>query len=92
LHAQLYSHTLKNVGQIWTNPNVGLKMQLKNVKLKFEVGLKFYITFVIQHLVKTQHYLKCSKHSKVFQGHVKILLPKLEMKLKNAPFYNKLYC
>jgi len=26
------------LGQIWTNPNVGLKLQLK--KLKVEVGLK----------------------------------------------------
>jgi len=25
-----------NLGQIWTNPNVGLKMQLKNVQLKVE--------------------------------------------------------
>jgi len=25
------------LGQIWTNPNVGLKMQLKNVKLKVKV-------------------------------------------------------
>jgi len=30
-----------NLGQIWTNPNVGLKMQLKNLqlKVKVEVGL-----------------------------------------------------
>jgi len=26
-----------NLGQIWTNPNVGLKMQLKNLKLKGEI-------------------------------------------------------
>jgi len=26
-----------NLGQIWTNPNVGLKMQLKNLQLKFEI-------------------------------------------------------
>jgi len=38
-------------GQIWTTPNVGLKMQLKHLKqLKVEVGLKFYITFLTQHL------------------------------------------
>jgi len=37
-----------NVGKIWTNPNVGLKMQLKKkiqLKVKIEVGLKFEITF-----------------------------------------------
>jgi len=28
-----------NLGQIWTNPNVGLKIGLKNKKV--EVGLKF---------------------------------------------------
>jgi len=41
-----------NLGQIWTNPNVGLKMQLKNIqlKVKVEVGLKFEITFLTQHL------------------------------------------
>jgi len=41
-----------NLGQIWTNPNVGLKMQLKNVqlKVKVEVGLKFEMTFLSQHL------------------------------------------
>jgi len=39
-----------NVGQIWTNPNVGLKMQLKKVQLKGKVGLKFEITFLTQHL------------------------------------------
>jgi len=35
------------LGQIWTNPNVGLKMQLKNIqlKVKVEVGLKFEIRF-----------------------------------------------
>jgi len=33
-----------NLSQIWTNPNVGLKMQLKNVqlKVKVEVGLKLH--------------------------------------------------
>jgi len=32
-----------NLGQIWTNQNVGLKRQLKSVQLKVEVevGLKF---------------------------------------------------
>jgi len=41
-----------NLAKIWTNPNVGLKMQLKNVelKVKVEVGLKFEITFLTQHL------------------------------------------
>jgi len=41
-----------NLGQIWTNPNVWLKMQLKNVqlKVKVEVGLNFEITFLTQHL------------------------------------------
>jgi len=37
-----------NLGQIWTNPNDGLKMQLKKLqfKLKVEVGLKnFYYIF-----------------------------------------------
>jgi len=36
-----------NLGQIWTKPNVGLKMQLKKIqlKVKVEVGLKFEITF-----------------------------------------------
>jgi len=34
------------LGQIWTTPNVGLKMQ----KLKVEVRLKFEITFLTQHL------------------------------------------
>jgi len=40
------------LGQIWTNPNVGLKMQLKNIqlKVKVEVGLKFEIRFLTQHL------------------------------------------
>jgi len=41
-----------NLGQIWTNPNVGLNMQLKKLqlKLKVEVGLKFEITFLTQYL------------------------------------------
>jgi len=26
-----------NLGQTWTNPNVGLKMQLKNLQLKVKV-------------------------------------------------------
>jgi len=40
-----------NLGQ-WTNPNVGLKMQLKNVqlKVKVKVGSKFEIHFLTQHL------------------------------------------
>jgi len=33
------------VCQIWTNPNVGLKMQLKNVKLKLG---SFEMTFLTQ--------------------------------------------
>jgi len=42
----------KNLGQIWTNPSVGLKLQLKNVQLnvKVEVGLKFKKKFLTQHL------------------------------------------
>jgi len=43
-----------NLGQIWTNPNVGLKMQLNifKLKVKVEVGLKFEITiFLTQHLI-----------------------------------------
>jgi len=45
-------HFNPNLGQIWTNPNVGLKMQLNNLQLKVavEVGLKFEITFLTQHL------------------------------------------
>jgi len=41
-----------NLGQMWTNPNVGLKMQLKHLqlKVKVEVGLKLEITFLTQHL------------------------------------------
>jgi len=38
-----------NLGQIWTNPNDELKMQLKK-KSKVEIGLKFEITFLTQHL------------------------------------------
>jgi len=32
-----------NLRQIWTNPNVGLKMELKKIqlKVKIEVGLNF---------------------------------------------------
>jgi len=32
-----------NLGQIWTNPNVGLNMSLNNLhlKVKVEVGLNF---------------------------------------------------
>jgi len=61
----MYVCTLNNVGlfQIWTNPNVGLKMQKKNVqlKVKVEVGLKYEITFLTQHLglsifETTQHF------------------------------------
>jgi len=38
------------LAQIWTNPNVGLEMQLKKftVEVKVEVGLKFLITFLTQ--------------------------------------------
>jgi len=39
-----------NLGQIWTNPNVRLKMQLKNLQVKVEIGLKIEITFSTQHL------------------------------------------
>jgi len=39
-----------NLGQIWTNLNVGIKMQLKIVQLKVEVGFKFEMTFLTQHL------------------------------------------
>jgi len=41
-----------NLGQIWTNSNVRLKMQLKylQLKVKVEVRLKFEITFLTQHL------------------------------------------
>jgi len=39
-----------HLGQIWTNPNVGLKVQLKNVHLKVKIELKFKITYVTQHL------------------------------------------
>jgi len=41
-----------NLGQTWTNPNVGLKMQLKNLQLKVnvEVGIKSEMTFLTQHL------------------------------------------
>jgi len=37
-----------NLGQMWTNPNVGLKMQFKKIRLKVkvEVGFKFEITFL----------------------------------------------
>jgi len=37
-----------NFDQIWTNPNVGLKMQL--IKLLLKVGLKFEMTFLTQYL------------------------------------------
>jgi len=37
------------LGQIWTNPNVGLKNVMKK-KVKVEVGLKFEITFLTQNL------------------------------------------
>jgi len=62
-----------NLGQTWTNPNVGLKMQLKIVqlKVKVEVRLKFEITFLTQHLglsifypnlgSNNPAYLECSK-------------------------------
>jgi len=39
-----------DLGQIWTKPNDGLKMQWKNIQLKVEVGLKYEITFLTQHL------------------------------------------
>jgi len=41
------------LGQIWTNPNVGSKMQLKKLQLKVQVevvGIKFEMTFLTQHL------------------------------------------
>jgi len=49
-----------NLPQIWTNPNVGLKMRLKKsqLKVKVEVWLKFEITFLTQIWVQTtQHCL-----------------------------------
>jgi len=44
--AQLHSKKLlgyfnPNLGQIWTNPNVGLKCNLKNVQLKVKVEVAF---------------------------------------------------
>jgi len=41
-----------NLGQIWTNPNVGLKMPFKKslLRVKVEVGLRCEITFLTQHL------------------------------------------
>jgi len=41
-----------NLGKIWTNPNVGLKMSLKKIqlKVKVEVGLTLKMTFLTQHL------------------------------------------
>jgi len=40
------------LGQIWTNSNVGVRTQLKNLqfKVKVEVGLKFEMTFLTQFL------------------------------------------
>jgi len=37
-----------NLVQIWTNPNVGLKMQYKNLQLKVnvEVGLKYIFVHI----------------------------------------------
>jgi len=37
-----------NLGQIWTNPNVGLKMQVKKLQLKVKV--LNYLKFLTQHL------------------------------------------
>jgi len=37
-----------NLRKIWTNPNVGLKMQLKNIQLKVKVE----VTFLTQHFTK----------------------------------------
>jgi len=34
-----------NLGKIWTNPNVGLKMSLIHLQLKVEVGLKLNCIF-----------------------------------------------
>jgi len=42
-----------NLGQIWTNPNVGLKncnLKKLQLKVKVEVILKILITFLTQHL------------------------------------------
>jgi len=41
-----------NLGQIWTNPKVLLKMKLKNLqlKVKLEVGLKCEIPFLTEFL------------------------------------------
>jgi len=43
---------IHNLDQIWTNPNVGLKIQLENVqlKVKVEVGLKSENKCLTQHL------------------------------------------
>jgi len=32
----------QNLGQKWTNPNVGLKMSLKNLQLKVKVKLSIF--------------------------------------------------
>jgi len=40
----------QNLGQIWTNPNVGLKMQLKQCTVESESLRNFEITFLTQHL------------------------------------------
>jgi len=41
-----------NLGQLWTNPNVGLKM-----KVKVEDGVKFEMTYLTQIWVETtQHF------------------------------------
>jgi len=48
MYGLVLSYTLKMLGcfnpnfcQIWTKPNVGLKMQLKNLQLKVKVKLHF---------------------------------------------------
>jgi len=41
------------LGQIWTNPNAGLKMYLKNLQLKVKVKIFYYIfnpTFGFVHI------------------------------------------
>jgi len=52
-----------NLGQIWTNPNVGLKMPFKiltQVQLSLSTVI-FVITYLTQIWVETtQHFLECN--------------------------------
>jgi len=50
-----------NLGQVWTNPNVGLKMSFKNLN----PTVHFLITFLIQHLgfpYLTQIWVETTQH------------------------------